>query len=211
MGYTWLKIKSRVAALMGESSTTSDLQSHLNAAVQDICNSYNFSWDVKTTTGTLTAGVFNLATDFNPQWGLLDARIVASSDNDDNIFKQIDISDRDSYSSGDYVYWITYDTSNKVHVFNSLTQTGTVTYYYQFSPADMSADADVCVVPDGEAVAYLGASKMWIGDERNAQLKEDYEQEAAGRIRAMYIHDLAFGARLSLPSPVVDNPVLRGK
>jgi len=207
--YTWAQIKSRGASLTGESSASTELQAQLNSAVQDIVNSYNFSWNLATDTLTLTAGKDDLAADYNPRWHIHDARIVSSGTGNDNIFTEIELADRDKYSSDDYVYWIVYDATNKIYTFNTLTQTGTVIVYYNFSPADMTADADQCVVPDGEAVAYLGAAKNWLADERDEALKADFEEEAAGRIRAMYQHDLMFGANIGINSKILGNPELR--
>lgn len=178
-------IQSRCAYLRGLStwgtSSVDDttINSHINASILDIVNFFPFSWDRTTANLTLTAGVSNLPTDYNPKWGLYDARIG------DNIFRQIDPVDKAIYSATDYVYWITYDNSNKVYVFNTPTQTGTVAIIYYFIPTALSGSSDVCLVPDPEAVAYLASSKMWIGDERNEALKMDYEQESQQRIKSL--------------------------
>jgi len=67
---------------------------------------------------------------------------------------------------------------------------------------------EVCLVPDGEAVAYLAAAKMWIGDERNQALKADYEQEATARISQMYTQDINNGPTFYPRSLVADNSQL---
>jgi hypothetical protein len=51
----------------------------------------------------------------------------------------------------------------------------------------------------------LGAAKMWLGDERNKNLKDDFEQESNNRVAAMYSHDLTFGVVPSQNSIIVDN------
>ena len=150
--------------------------------------------------GAVAAGVADMPTDWNPKWGINDARIVVSSDNNDSEFTQIPIYDRDKYGSDDYVYWLTVDVANNKTVFNSKTQTGTVTIYYNFIPADMSDDADVCVVPDTEAVAYLAASKNWIGSERDIELKQEYEKMADRYITALYFRDLQNGPSADITS-----------
>ncbi len=192
---TFLEIQTRFLYLIDESTISATHKSHINYAVKDITNAFPFSWNVKTNTVTLSSGAGNLPTDFNPKWGLLDARIVNSDTADDDIFEQIPIADRDSYDDDDYKYWITYDTSTSRYILNSSHQSGTVTIYYHFIPTDMSTDPDVCVVFDGEAVAYLGASKNWVGDERNVGLKNEYEKEAASRVQQMYTQDLNFSEK----------------
>jgi hypothetical protein len=71
-------------------------------------------------------------------------------------------------------------------------------------PADLSGDSDVCLVPDGESVAYLAASKNWIGDERNQSLKQEYEKEAGSRIQRMYNSDFNF-SEISRESSLVSD------
>jgi len=207
----FLQTYTRFLYLVGETDVTSitDVQkSHINAFVADICNAFPFSWNIKTADLTLAAGVANLPADFNPNWHLHDARIVVTSTNNDYVFTEIDPTNRDKYGTSDYVYWITYDTTTGNYVFNSTIQTGTVTIYYYFKPATMTLDADVCIVPDGEAVAYGAAAKNWIGDERNEQLQKNYEQEAAIRIQRMYNNDLSFGPKYLEYSKVSDNDSL---
>ena len=199
---TFTTLQQRYLDLIGDSDGTIDDfgKRNINSAIQDILNKYQFSWDIKTDDITLAAGVATLPSDFNPLWGVSDARIVASSDNDDNIFIQIRPEDRDSYTSDDYVFWITYDTATDTYIFNSKTLTGTVTIYYNFSPTDLSSGTDVCIIPDVEAVSYLAASKNWVGAERDTDLKKDYEAEADKFIQAMWLRDLQNGPIISVGS-----------
>ena len=207
MAIQYSDLKQRYQDLIGDSDGTIDAFGgrNINNAIKDILNRYKFSWDLTTASLTLTAGVSNLPTTYNPTFHLEDARIVASSTNDDNVFSEIDIADRDSYSTDDYVYWITWDATNHVYVFNSLTQTGTVVIYYYIIPATLTADADYCIIPDLEAVSYLAASKNWIGAERDAELKAVYEQAADRYIQALYLRDLQNGPLFTISSLVSYN------
>jgi hypothetical protein len=210
---TFLSIQNRFLDLIGETditAITATHKRHINAFINDITNAFNFSWNVASTNITLTAGVANMPSNFNPIWGVDDARITASSTADDSIFTQIDFKDRDSYGSSSHVYWL-IQTPAGTWTFNTPVQTGTVTVYYHFLPTDLSGDSDVCVVPDGEAVAYGAAAKNWIGDERNTQLKQEYEKEAASRIQRMYNQDLNFGPQCVEHSAVSDNPDLTNR
>ena len=177
---------------MGESSASADLQQHILAAVQDIVLIRPWTWTLtKGSNLSLSSGTASLATDFNPKWGVVDARVVTTGSGNDSVFTRIAIEDKDKYTSDDYVYWVTWNTSTERYIFNSLTQTGTVEYYYHIFPANLSAGATLCIVPDSEAVAYLAASKMWIGDERDVKLQQVYSQEAASRIRSLVAADAA--------------------
>lgn len=180
-------LQQRYLDLIGDSDGTIDSfgTRNINAAINDIINRFQFYWNIADTTITTSNGVANLPTDYNPIWGIFDAR-------SDVIYTQISLTERDNYSEGDAVYWITYDTANNVYVFNSLKDE-TITIAYNFIPTDLTNASDVCVVPDIEAVSYLAASKNWIGAERDTELKREYEQEADKYIQAMWFRDQANG------------------
>jgi hypothetical protein len=185
-------LQQRYLDLIGDSDGTIDAfgTRNINLAIKEILNKYNFSWAIATTTITLAAGVADLPNDYNPTWGVLDARIVASSDNDDTVFTKINFVDRDSYSSGDYVCWTSYSPTGDKYVFNSITQTGTVTIYYATIPDDLSLAASKTIVPEVEPICYLAASKNWIGSERDVDLAKEYKQIADQLITAMYLRDI---------------------
>jgi hypothetical protein len=189
---TFLQIQTRFLALVDESAITSTHKSHINYSVQDITNAFPFSWNVKSGTVTLATNVGDLPTDYNPMWGIMDARVVNSGNADDVIFNQIPVTSRDSYGSSDPVYWITYDTTTSKYIFNSTYEDATVTVYYYFIPTDMSADGDVCIVNDAETVALLAASKHFLGEDQDDKLVEMYEKKALQRIQKMYSQNLNF-------------------
>lgn len=199
---TYATISQRVQDLIGQpNGTISDFNiRNINNAVNDILNKYQFSWNLKTADITVTSGAADLPADFNPKWGLFDVRITGTAQLDDTKFTQISIYDRDDYSADEYVYWLTVDVSNNKTIFNTLSDDCTVTIYYNFIPTAMSTAADVCVVPDIEAVSYLAASKNWIGSERDVELKREYEQMAKQYIDALYFRDLLQGAEVEVSS-----------
>lgn len=208
---TFSTLRQRFNYLVGDtsSSTSGIIDSHINAAIADICNAYPFSWNITNTNGTTIASSnteysqFNIASDYNPKWHMHDVRITASVAGQDKRFTEVVINDQNIYASGSYKYWITYDTANKVYVFNCTEPVGTlVTYYYYFKPVTMTAVSDSSIVPDSEAVCYLAASKNWLTDERNQALSTYYKQEASTRIQSMYQTDNAFG-----PVPVEGSAV----
>ena len=192
---TYADVSQRVMDLIGQPSGTINAFNirNINNAVRDILNKYPFSWNLKTADLTVTSGTADLPADWNPKWGIIGARITGTAQLDDKQFTQISIYDRDNYSADEYVYWLTVDVANNKTIFNTISDDCTVTIYYNFIPSDMSAAADVCVVPDIEAVSYLAASKNWVGSERDVELKREYEQMAKQYIDALYFRDLQSG------------------
>ena len=196
---TFTYLRQRVNYLIGDTSntTSASIDSHINSAINDILNAYQFSWNT-TVASTAISGsspyyTFNLASDYNPLWHIGDARIQVAGVGGDKIFTEIVPQDRDYYASQTYRYYLTYDTTNHVYVFNTPESSGTVTYLYNFIPSDLSAGTDICIIPDAEAVCYLAASKNWVTDERDQGLGSNYKQEATSRIQSMWQKDLAFG------------------
>lgn len=100
----------------------------------------------KEATVTVASGVGNLPDDF------LVVNLVMDSDN--TIL--IPVAPDDVYGQVGKTYWITGDHFNGF-VLNTNTD-GDYTVRYAFKPAEMSANSDVCIIPDIEApVAYAYA------------------------------------------------------
>lgn len=192
-------LQERYQILKGDDSVlTADTtgKSHINAAIGDITSAFPFSWTHTTTTGILVAGSFTLPADYNPGFAIDYAAIVKT----ELLPKD---PKRMNEDGGDYGYNVSYNATTHAYTFNCQTLTGTVTYGYYINVADLSANSDPCVIPDPEAVAYLAASKNWIGSERNQALKADYDQEAKARVKSMIQQDQAFGA-IYLQGSVLD-------
>lgn len=212
---TYLQIRTRTTYLRGETdflidSTTTAINSHINASVQEAVNAFNYSW-TQTTNAVLSfdsTGTLILPTDYNPRWHVPDLRIVSTS-MADIVFDEIPIRDQGVYTSADYKYWIVYDNTGKRYNLKSKTlSSATLQLTYHFIPTDMTADGDVCVIPDIEAISYLAAAKNWIGDERNQSLQQNFESEAQTRLKALYTTDLAFSAIDTEGSIIDNNPQL---
>lgn len=211
--YTLSNIHDRYNYLIGETTTLANDTNgvaQINSSIKDILNRAPFNWSIGTETLTLSSGISNIDSTFNRQWGIQDARIVNSGTGDDYVFTEIPVRKRDSYDSDSYVYWLTY--SSGVYVFNSLTQSGSVVVYYNIIPADLAAatPTGICIVPDGEAVAYLAASKNWVADERNLALSKEFSAEAEKRIKNMIANDLNFGPQETVGSVLDYNPQVTG-
>jgi len=196
-------IQQRYNDLIGEtnSATASDSgKRHINSVVQDILGNYPFSWDVKSGSITLSSGTATLPTDFYPGWGI---DYAASTADDDVKYTFIPVSDIDKYDLDDTstpVFWINYDYATDTYIFNSNIQADTITVYYHFNQPDMVNTNDKCIIVDPELVAYGAAAKNWIGDERNIELKREYQATYDNGVKALYIADLSFGPIYEVPS-----------
>lgn len=204
----FLSIQTRFLYLVDESTISATHKSHINASVQDACNDHNFDFNTLTQTLTLVAGVDNLNSDFNYAWGIDEGNAV----NSDGVpLTRISSKDKYKYSDEDLVYWITWDNTNKIYVFNSKVQSGNIDIVYHFIPTDMSADGDVCLIPDGEAIALKAASKHFLGEDQDEKLKDLYEKEADKRLNRLYSNELNFGAKEYEYSKVSSNSSLMTK
>jgi len=94
----------------------------------------------KSTSLTTVSGSVILPDDF-----ILINQVVDSGDNQWTL-----ISKEDSESASGQYYWVTGDQDGRFYL--KTPSDATFTVYYTYRPADMSADADECVIPDGEAV-----------------------------------------------------------
>lgn len=211
---TFTLLRTRYQYLRGETDITTVNavnDSNINQSVLDAANLFNFELLKTKTTGSISAGgTFNLPADYNPTWHIPDARIVNSSVGDDSIFQEIPVQDIDSVDTTSFIYWITYNTSSNLYVFNSNQTSGTVTYYYYFIPSTLTTGTDICVIPDAEAIAMLALGKNWIGDERNLQLAQYFTSEGTKRLAELYQKDVAFGPFYQESTLVRRQPQMNG-
>jgi len=192
---TYLELRTRTQYLRGEEDTAGEtvINSHIQYAILDILNRYPFSW--ANAEDTISDGD-TLPTDINRKWGV----VVKNSDGVE--FTEILPSDQDSNSS-DYVFWL---SGGKFYTHSS----DTLKIFYNYIPTALSGDSDVCIIPDGEAVAYLAASKMYIGDERNKELKDDYKKESNDRVMLMIQADSIYGPLVTERSVLDYNSQITG-
>lgn len=180
---TYLRLRTRTQYLRGEEDTAGEtvINDHIQAAIEDIVNKYPFSWAQASETISDGDALSTLTYTINQKWGM---RVL---DDDGNEYTRILPEDQYKYTGTDYkVFWISASTFQT-------TSTDALNIHYYYIPAAMTGDSDVCIIPDGEAVAYLAASKMFIGDERNDKLQSIYEKEANDRIVSMWQADNSFG------------------
>ena len=62
-------------------------------------------------------------------------------------------------------------------------------YYYYHTPSELSADADVCIVPDPQAVVYLAVSKWWLGKERDEDNSDRFYAKYQERLTKLIQND----------------------
>jgi hypothetical protein len=183
---TYADLKQRYLDLVGQPTGTIDDfgKRNIAQAIKDIVNKYAFSWNL-TSSALSYAQPADLPSNYNPTW-----HVFGAVDESNNQYYEIRPDESSNFTSSDYVYWLTYNTTTHLYQVNTLHQYTTLTVYYYFIPTPLSIDADVSLIPDDEAVSYLAASKNWIGAERDPNLTDVYEQEAAKLITAMYVRDM---------------------
>lgn len=138
-------------------------------ACRQIYQEADWSWLKKRATLTVTAGVSNLPSDYVASYGLKAWSAVSGTAND-HIYQLINVADLDLYTTADYVYWITYDASAKLFVFNSNQTSDTVLIIYRFQPAALSATSDVTPIPDPWAIVWLATALWWSATEHDTDL-----------------------------------------
>jgi hypothetical protein len=187
---TYAILKRKLANQLGrtDNATANTIRDNsLNDAYNQICNDNKFSWLIKKTTITVASGVANLPSDYNPQYGLFAAYSQTGTANDKS-YERVDVRELDNFSSSDRVYYISYNSTTNYYVFNG-NNDETVTIYYYYIPAELSADADVCVVPDDSAVVYLATAKWWLAKERDEANYDRFYGKYAERLLKMMSND----------------------
>jgi hypothetical protein len=126
----------------------------------EIANYYPFTWLRKSTSLTIDgSGQSDLPADFN-----ITHKIPSLIDSNNQVYQEVDVTTYNDTTVGSVnIYYIDYNTSTDRWRVNSKTVSTTLTCVYYYIPAELTADADVCVVPDPDAVIYLAAARVWIG------------------------------------------------
>lgn len=196
---TYTTLKRMVANHLGKTdhTTANTIRDNaINDAYTQICQEYPFSWLlIPGTDLTLSSNEADLASDYNPSFGIHHAYTESSGTADDHVYVRVAIKDWDNYASGgsstatDYVYYIEYDSTNDVYVFHSNQSSGTVKYFYFKVPSELSNGTDVCVVPDPTAVVYLAVAKWWLATERNEEMYQMFYKMYQERLMRMIKND----------------------
>jgi len=189
---TYATLKRLVANTIGrtDNTTANTIRDNaINDAITQIVNEYKFSWLMKKGTGTIASNEMDLASDYNASHGLETVYSPATGEGNDDIYVAVGMQEKDNYSSSDYIYWLTWDSTSEVHVLNSNQSADAIEYYYYFTPAELSADTDVCIVPDPQAVVYLAVSKWWLGKERDEDNSDRFYTKYEARMQKMIQND----------------------
>ena len=193
-------IQQRFNDLIGETSSSSASaagQRHINATIQEIVGNFPFSWNITNTTLAISTYAATMPTNYYNGWPIEKCYIPATATSGEITFTQVPISEIDNYTTDDLsnpVYWIIYNATTDAYTLNSNITGVTVTIYYHYDIPTLSGLTDACPIPDPELVAYGAAAKNWIGDERNIELKREYQQTYDNGIKALWMADLANNA-----------------
>lgn len=154
MAVSFSDINELLASLNGEDSAVVNASRtrFINAVGQDIWDRKDFLFK-RTSTSLTLAGDGTVAMPANFGYDkFLDIREVVTGQDNDNIYSQIDIKDRDKYTLGDYKYWIT--GSNGSYTLNTTeTDLATVSVQYDSVWVNFVDLADTCTIPKAMPIA----------------------------------------------------------
>lgn len=95
----------------------------------------------------------------------------------------------DAFGAGTFRYYIDYNTSTNRYRLNTTDPSVTLQVTYYHVPATMTADADVCVVPDQDVVAYLAAARYWLSSERDETNHDRFKTLGNQRLQQLVLDD----------------------
>lgn len=197
MASTFLQLKNQVANRSGrtDGGTANTIRDNaINNAVRfTIADAYPFSWLRKVASvSTDSGGDGDLPSDFNPTHMLQPGWVVVavSGAGGDHVLTQVPVEVFDRWDAGgNYRYYIDYNTSTNLFRIRSSEPSVTLTVTYLHIPAEMTADADVCIVPDSECVALLASAKVWLAKERDETNHDRDNQLGLARLNQMILND----------------------
>lgn len=194
---TFLQLKNIVANRSGrtDGGTANTIRDNaINNVVRDhISNAHPFSWLKRTTTLSLdSSGDADLPADFNPNHKLQPGYVYVSNAgaNDDTILQEVHQESFDIYdTAGSYKYYIDFNTSTDLYRIRTTEPSTSVALVYYHTPAEMTLDADVCVVPDPMCVGYLASGIVWLAKERDEANHDRDTQLGIQRLNQLILND----------------------
>lgn len=197
MASTFLQLKNQVANRSGrtDGGTANTIRDNaINDVVRfTIADAYPFSWlRVTTTVATDATGDADLPATYNPTHKLVQGyvRVAGSGTFDDRLFSEVPLEMFDRVdATGHYRYYIDYNSSTDLFRIRSSEPSTTITITYLRKPAIMTADADICIVPDSECVSLLASAKVWLAKERDETNHDRDNALGQQRLNQMIIND----------------------
>lgn len=197
MASTFLQLKNETANRSGrtDGGTANTIRDNaINNSIRfTIGDAYPFSWlRVTTTVATDTNGDADLPATYNPTHKLQPGwvRVVGSGSYDDTVLGEVPLEVFDRYdSAGQNRFYIDYNTSTNVFRIRSTEPSVTITITYVQRLAELSADADVCIVPDSECVSLLASAKVWLAKERDETNHDRDNALGLQRLNQMILND----------------------
>jgi hypothetical protein len=203
---TYATLKQMLANRLGKTNdaTAETLRDNaINDACRQIYHDGRFSWLLKKNAAlAVSSGVANLPADFSEDLGFESVFEPTSGQANDKVYLRVSPLDSDLYSTADYVYWVTWDATNKVFVLNT-NQTGsqTLTIWYYAQPAAMSGSSDTTPIPDAWAVVDLATAIWWLASERDEDNYDRFYAKYLERLEKMKANDRVYNSgRRSLRS-----------
>lgn len=194
---TFLQLKNIVANRSGrtDGGTANTIRDNaINNVIRDhIANAHPFSWLKRSTTvATDSSGEADLPADFNPNHKLQPGYVYISDGaaGGDIILTEVNQETFDDFNQGgNYKFCIDYNTSTDLYRIKSSEPSTTLTLIYYHIPAELSADADVCIVPDPMCVGYLASGIVWLAKERDEANHDRDTQLGIQRLNQLILND----------------------
>ena len=174
MSNTYLQEKDATANVLGntDGGTPDTVRDNaINSVRQnEIANAHPFSWTQKINSSiTTVSGVADLPSDWNINHQPKDIRIVTGVRGGDHLYTQVPMELFNNYGSGDYVYFIDWNSSTNRWRINTKEDATLQATYYAIPPA-LTDDDDIDQIPDLDCIAFLAAARFFLasdGDETN--------------------------------------------
>lgn len=195
MATTFLQLKNATANQLGKSDggTPNVIRdNHINDVIRnEIFDAYPFSWSRKTNPAISLSsmGQSDLPADYNPNHKLYDLRKVFTGSGGDTLFTEVTAELFDKYGPGTFRYFIDYNTSTDLYRLNTTEASITAQIIYYFKPAILTLDADICVVPDQDLVAFLSAARYWLSSERDETNHDRFKALGNQRLQQLILND----------------------
>jgi cytochrome c1 len=196
---TYGTIKTLLAYKYGESSAPStgveNRNAFINLAMQDIASRHTFSWRLKNYSAVANGTTSEtLPTDFSVdgfKQGTLKVggiEYLVIKEGQEQFYSHTESDGTVDYQDGLAIIKGNKSTGFTLYFPSAPTAGSAITGRYFSDPADLSADADVCIVPDGDAVASLAYAQL-LESEGEVSEAQVYREQAENKIGQMIEHE----------------------
>lgn len=192
MSFTYLQEKDATANVLGntDGGTPDTLRDNaINDVRQnEIANAYPFTWSEATTTVTTVLGVADLPANYNINHSAKDIRFLTGVRGGDYIYSEVPKENYNNYGSGDFVYFIDWNSSTSRWRLNAPDNRALRVIYYAV-PALLTLDADIDYIPDKDCIAFLAAARFYLASDGDETNRDRFTLAGQKRLNQMIAND----------------------